>query len=318
MSHRKLTLTLFIVYIVGMTAVMIWQGIGIAPDRYAFVLLLGSLLVKRTRRFLLDWVPFLFILISYDFLRGFADNLNNRVHFFELIHFDKALFGELPTTHLQKLLYTPGVVHWYDVAFTIIYFLHFALPMAFGFLLWLYSKPRFREFTLGLLLLSYAAWITYIIYPAAPPWMAADKGYVQVDKVMFQTFGLFPEKISLPTVYHKFNPNPVAAIPSMHAGYPIFVLLFAFTIFKKKALFFLPYVLIVWFAIIYLGEHYVIDVLLGALYGVFFFIVAKKLSAHVKFLHHSETHTGSKAQLAELKNEEGDTFRWLKKKIDRF
>lgn len=56
-KHHHLSVTLFIVYIIGMTALMIWQGIGIAPDRYALILLLGSLLVKKTRAFL--WVTYL-------------------------------------------------------------------------------------------------------------------------------------------------------------------------------------------------------------------------------------------------------------------
>lgn len=89
MRHRIFNISLFVIYIVGMTALMIWQGVGIAPDRYAFVLLLASLLVKRTRSFILDWIPFLFILISYDFLRGFADNLGQRVNFLELIEMKK-------------------------------------------------------------------------------------------------------------------------------------------------------------------------------------------------------------------------------------
>src|SRR5688572_23198446 len=109
LNHHFAVIALFIIYIVGMTAVMIWQGIGIAPDRYAVILILGSLLVRRTRAFLLDWIPFLFILITYDFLRGFADNVASRVHYVELINAEKLLFnGQLPTIWLQQSLYIPG------------------------------------------------------------------------------------------------------------------------------------------------------------------------------------------------------------------
>src|SRR3989344_8461712 len=103
MNHRVFIIFSFVAYMVGMTTLMIWQGIGLAPDRYAVVLLLGSLLVKRTRKFLLDWIPFLFILISYDFLRGFADNLSTRVNFHDLLLADKILFaGVIPTQFLQE------------------------------------------------------------------------------------------------------------------------------------------------------------------------------------------------------------------------
>jgi membrane-associated phospholipid phosphatase len=276
-KHHHLTIVLFIVYIIGMTALMIWQGIGIAPDRYAAILLLGALLVRRTRAFLLDWIPFLFILISYDFLRGFADNVTLRVHYQELIDAEVWLFqGQIPTIWLQELLFVPGRISWYDFLATISYFLHFALPLGFGFLLWLDSRSRFRQFVLGIVLLSYAAWITYLAYPAAPPWLAANEGYLpEVHKIIQSTLEIFPEKLHLPTIYHQFNPNPVAAMPSMHAAYPMMVFLFAVSFFGLKALIFIPYVLFIWFSIVYLGEHYVVDIIGGAIYAVAFFLLTK-------------------------------------------
>lgn len=278
LKHHHLTIALFIAYMSIMTALMIWQGIGIAPDRYALVLLLGSLLVKKTRSFLLDWIPFLFILIAYDFLRGFADNLSPRVHYIELIEADKLLFGgNVPTLWLQERFFT-GYVGYHDILATIFYFLHFALPLAFGYLLWIDSKVRFRQFVIAILILSYAGWISYLIYPAAPPWLAAQDGYLPgVQKIIETTFTIFPEKLHLPTIYHNFNPNPVAAMPSMHAAYPLLVLLFAVRFWRTKALFFLPYVLFVWISMVYLGEHYVIDIIAGAAYAITFFFAAKLL-----------------------------------------
>lgn len=270
---------------VGMTVFMIWQGIGIAPDRYAMVLLLGSLLIKRTRSFLLDWIPFLFILIAYDFLRGLVPYLNGRVHFIELINADKFIFGVLPNTYLQNLFYHPGNLSILDYFSTLIYFLHFALPLGFGFILWITNRGHFRQFVLGILLLSYAGWISFVVYPGAPPWMAAQKGMVQVTKILDQTLAAFPDKYDLPTVYHNFNPNPVAAMPSMHAAYPVLIFLFAVSFFKKKGYLVLLYVFAVFFAMVYLGEHYFIDELVGAIYAVIFFIVAKVASSRVKFLH---------------------------------
>lgn len=275
---------LFIIYIVGMTAFMIWQGIGIAPDRYAFVLLLPALLFQRTRAFLLDWIPFLFILISYDFLRSFADTLGQKVHVQELIDGEIAIFGNLPTVELQAMLYHPGNLQWYDYYLTIFYFLHFALPLAFGYMLWIRSRGWFQEFIVAILLLSYAGWISYMIYPAAPPWLAEQDGYITgVTKILDQTLNVFPEKISLPTIYHQFTPNQVAAMPSMHAAYPFLVLLFLYSYFRWKAAFFIPYVASVWLAIIYLGEHYVIDVIAGAIYALIFFLLTKWLFKHKQF-----------------------------------
>lgn len=257
---------------------MIWQGIGIDPSRYVFVLLLASLLVKRTRSFILDWTPFLFILLSYDFLRGFADNLGPRADFVNLINLEKGLFSMIPTIELQKLLYNPSSPSPLDFIATIFYFLHFALPLSFGFMLWLYNRSHFRQFVTGILLLSYAGWLTFLIFPAAPPWLASNEGYLpKLYKILDVTLGAFPDKWNLPSVYHNFNPNPVAAMPSLHAAYPLLILLFALKFFKLKALLFAPFVLAVWISIVYLGEHYVVDIIAGVIYAVIFYFVAIRL-----------------------------------------
>lgn len=263
-----------------MTALMIWQGIGIAPDRYGFVLLFGALLVRRTRAFLLDWIPFLFILLTYDFLRGFADNLSTRAH--DLVWLEKLLFqGQVPTVWLQQQLYTPGHLHWYDILATFFYFLHFALPLGFGYILWLDNRTKFRQFVLGIVLLSYGAWISFIIFPATPPWLANQQGQLPgVTKILDKTLALFPDKYNLPSVYHNFDPNPVAAMPSLHAAYPFLVLLFALSFWGLRALWFVPYVLGVWFSIVYLGEHYVVDVIGGVIYATAFFFAAKLIYLH--------------------------------------
>lgn len=261
-----------------MTAVMVINGIGIDPSRYIFVLFIPALFLHKIRRFLLDWLPFIFLLLSYDFLRGLAPLLNNRVHYLELIQVDKLLFGELPTTWLQKNLYSPGILKWYDFAASIFYFLHFALPLGFGFLTWMINKREFKRFVTAILTLSYAGWVTYVLYPAAPPWLAQEKGLIfGVSKIIDQTLLFFPAALDLPSIYHNFNPNPVAAVPSMHAAYTFLVLLFSISIFGKKGWLFLPYFLAVAFSIVYLGEHYLIDAVLGMGYAWAFFLLSKYL-----------------------------------------
>lgn len=278
MKHRVFNVSLFVVYMVVMTIIMIKQGVGISPDRYVFILLLGSLLVKKTRSFILDWTPFLFILLSYEYLRGLAGNLGQRVNFTDLIWAEEHLFDFIPAIKLQQLFYNPGSPTWYDYVSSIFYFLHFALPLSFGFILWLYNKAYFRQFVTGLLLLSYSAWITFLIYPAAPPWMASDVGYLpKVHKILNVTLSAFPDRWDLPTIYHHFNPNPVASFPSLHAAYPFLVFLFALRFFKLKALPFILYVLIVWISIIYLGEHYVVDVIAGAAFALIFYLISIRL-----------------------------------------
>ncbi len=278
MKRRLFIISIFIIYTIIMTAGMIWQGIGIAPDRYIVVLLLATFLfTRKTRDFLVDWIPFLLLILLFDYLRGWADNSGQQVHVKELISVELTLFGELPTRTLQRWLFN-GTPHWYDYIATILYFLHFALPFNFGYIMWIYRREYFKQFVTGILLLSYAALLTFVLYPAAPPWYAQNEGYFSgITKIMDQTIQAFPEKLSVPTVYHKFNTNPVAALPSLHAAYPFIIFLFALSFFKKKGWFFFPYVLAMWVSIVYLGEHYVIDVILGAVYALIAFLLTRKV-----------------------------------------
>jgi len=265
-----------------MTALMIWLGLGITPDRYVLMLTLGILFIGRLRKFLLDWLPFLFILISYDFLRSLADHLNNRVHYMELIRADQWLFGVIPTVFLQEKFYQTGRLQWYDFLSVFFYFLHFALPLAFGFILWLKNRLYFKKFAVNLLVLSYAAFFTYVIFPASPPWLSNRMGLLpDVTKILDVILKLFPQRLDLPTIYNNFDPNPVAAVPSLHAAYPFLVLILSCKFFGKKGLLFIPYVLGVWFSIVYLGEHYVIDIILGVVYTVATLLVTGFIHYHL-------------------------------------
>lgn len=285
MSHRAFTIILFTIYMTLASAFLIYEGKWVAPDKLVLFLLLGCLLIGRGRQFILDWLPFVFILLSYDFLRGFADNLGSRVHFQEMINVDKFLFGSVPTVALQQRWFRPDSLQWYDYYFTLIYFLHFALPLGFAFLLWLTKRHQFRQFITGILVLSYGALATYLFYPAAPPWLASEQGYLPpIEKVLFTTTAFFSSALDVPTIYNQFNPNPIAAVPSLHAAYPFLIFLFAWKFFRWKSFWFLPYVLSVWITLVYFGEHYVIDIILGIFYSFFAY------TASVQVLHTSRFH----------------------------
>src|SRR5579859_3674020 len=113
-KQHKIQIAVFSLYILIVTVVMIWEGVGIDPSRYIFVLFIPAFFLRRTRYFLLDWIPFVFWILSYDFLRGLAGVLEPRANFFFAINADKALFAVVPTVALQQLLYSAGYLHWYD------------------------------------------------------------------------------------------------------------------------------------------------------------------------------------------------------------
>ncbi len=272
-------LTIFVAYIVFAIGLTVWRGVNfIEPDRWAIFLLIGAIVLGKWKAFLRDWVPFVFLLFGFEFLRGIAGDRvatgelsreqHSGVHVESLIAADRAFFGEIPATWLQDKLYVAGTVHWYDLLAVMVYGLHFVFPLVFAFMLWIKRKDRFWQFTIGLLVMSYLGFAGFLLYPAAPPWLAQQWGYIQdLHNPFDQAF-----KVLAPRRYDNFDtmtlwtlrsPNPVAAMPSLHAAYPWFVLLFAIKFYGWRGLIFFVYNAMVWFSVVYLGHHWVIDILAG-------------------------------------------------------
>jgi hypothetical protein len=266
------------VYVMTLCAYMISHRVWFSPDQFFIFAVLGTLAIGKSKAFIRDWGPFLVLFLGYEFLRGLVPLISHNVHIMPMINADKFIFGFIPTIKFQQWFYDPNHLKWYDFVAVTFYIMHFVTPMVVGYLLWLKDRGYFRKYTVGLLLLSYAAFLTYIIYPAMPPWMASSQGYLppihEVTGVVMSHF--LPTKISLPSVYKFMRPNPVAAIPSLHAAFPLIIFLFVFKKSKKASLLVLPYVIGVWFAVIYLGEHYFIDVLIGAVYATSAFLITNR------------------------------------------
>jgi hypothetical protein len=256
------------------TALLVGLGVPLPPDRYFVVLLVPVLFIRRARAFVLDWSPFLLLLFSYEFLRGLAGKVG-QVHYFVAMHFDQLLFGIPPSVWLQQR-FAHSVPAPYDYVAAVLYLMHFVAPLTFAFVLWMRSREEFARFTSSFLVLSYAALATFVVFPAAPPWLASQQGYLpEVHEQVGVVLSVFPSHFNLPTVYQLFDPNQVAAIPSLHAAYPLLLLLFACRFFGRRALVLAPYVVGVWLAVIYMGEHYVFDVAVGALYSVAAFVLTE-------------------------------------------
>lgn len=217
-----------------------------------------------------DWLPIVIVLAAYDFTRGAADSLGVGVHVHPMIDFDRTLFfGETPTEWLQSHLYEPGVVHWWDVAFALVYTSYFVVPFALAGVLWARDRLAFLRFTRRLVSLALAGLATYIAFPAAPPWMAGEMGLLNgVQRTTSEgwavlgvgTAGLFSEGQAVA--------NSVAAVPSLHAAFSALVAIFLWPRVRPRLRPLLAlYPLAMGLSLIATGEHYFFDVLLGWLYA---------------------------------------------------
>jgi membrane-associated phospholipid phosphatase len=74
-------------------------------------------------------------------------------------------------------------------------------------------------------------------------------------------------------IWNRASSNPVAAFPSLHAGFPWLTLLFAVKFFGGRGLVFLLYNVALWFSVVYLGHHWVIDIVGGIIWATICFVV---------------------------------------------
>lgn len=257
-----------------------------------------------------DWLPLIAVLFLYDFLRGAADEVGSRLtdlpalmrdaagtrldyaHVLPQLRADEVLFGwftggAVPTVWLQERLYVAGDVQWYDIAIVPVYMSHFLVPMALAVALWVTRYDLFRRYVWTLVALTVMTLATYALFPAAPPWMAGLNGYLpDVARVTSETLqatgiGTIRSAVARGEAYA----NAVAAIPSLHSGIPMMVLLFTWPLIRVRTRVLLGlYIVAMTFTLTYGGEHYIVDAFLGwayaavAVYGVAWVFRRRRIS----------------------------------------
>ncbi|MEV4756267.1 phosphatase PAP2 family protein [Micromonospora sp. NPDC049559] len=266
-----------------------WLVIGLPTDPlYAFAWLWTATIAwhsdrpwRSHLRFARDWLPVVLLLTAYNLSRGFADN-GATPHALELVAADHWMFGwatggQVPTVWLQQHLYDPVAVHWWDVLASWVYFSHFVVSLAAAVVLWLRDRARWAAFMRRWAFLSAAGLVTYFLYPAAPPWWAAQNGLIE-DVVRISTRGW--KEFGMHGAGNLLNAgqiasNPVAAMPSLHTAFALFVVLFFLGSTRRRWWpLLLAYPLAMTFTLVYSGEHYMIDVLVGWAYvGLTYLVV---------------------------------------------
>ncbi len=248
-------------------------GLDWTPDKTLLILLVPSLVIGRARRYLLDFVPFALAIVAYAELRGLAHVLVPHPFYIPQIRLERALFGSpIPTVALQHALWHGGT-RWYDAASTAILQLHTVAPPIVGYLLWLRRRALFYRFTAAILTLSFAAAVVFVVFPAAPPWAASRAGAIGHVMQLPLTKTVATSALAGTSASWSFliPKNPYAAIPSLHAGYAFLLALFLACLFLRSGLRYrflavaacAVYPVAQSLAIVYTGNHYVVDILCG-------------------------------------------------------
>jgi membrane-associated phospholipid phosphatase len=252
-------------YLLLVSGIMIWRGISVSPDYLLLILVPVALLSGRILGFLRDWVPFIALFLGYEAVRGIAPKTGIPVHYGFVIRIDRALFGGTdPSRWLQAHL---GQLHWLAVACTVVYFCHFLIPIATGMVLWLIDRVQFLRFTVALLGMSFAGFVFFVLVPVAPPWLAGR------HHLLTGVHSLIALPSAVSPYYNWLNPDASAAFPSLHAAFPLLCALALWPVSRRAGVAALLWSGAVWFSVVYLGQHYVTDVIGGIVLAVVTWLV---------------------------------------------
>jgi hypothetical protein len=212
-------------------------------------------------------------------------------------------FGDVPTVWLQERIVAPyGAIPWWETIMSVVYLSFFVVPLVLAGALWLRSRAQFVQFMTRLMIVSAIALIGYVVVPSAPPWAAARCTHAEVadhpvdplcmddnhpsDRGETVLRGIHPDNGFSPVVRRITTrgfleipgmhltggfirtgidaSNPVAAVPSLHAAESLLVAVFAWPLVRRRWRPLLAlYPLVMGFTLVWGGDHYVFDILLG-------------------------------------------------------
>ena len=180
------------------------------------------------------------------------------------IRADTALGGGTPPTiRLQKLLGREGVVRPHDYALSAVHWSWFMFPHGSLLYMLLRHPTKYRRATVLMAVCFDLGCVVYWAVPTAPPWWAAQNGNMPPVRRIMAEVGERVWGRLWPPLYHSLQGNPFAAMPSLHFGTSVMAARVLSTVGRGPAALGWTYALTLGFGLVYLGEHYVVDLIAG-------------------------------------------------------
>lgn len=262
-----------------------WMG-GLHRIHFIYACLLTTLVLihYQTRLYFIVAAPIFIHNILYDSFRYIPFDWFLPIRIAEPYQLDQWLFGvkwgdQVLLFHEYLQQFSNGFLYVFS---GLLYHVHEAMIFIFIFLLWkIRSLDLAFRFSITFLFMNLLAFATYLFYPASAPWYVEQYGFLQPDGPVFgSAAGLakFDQLLSIQVSQNLYQLNPVVfgAIPSMHAGFAALIWLFANQVGPILRWFFALYFFGMCFAALYLGHHYLIDLVIGVLYALIAYFIVEK------------------------------------------
>jgi hypothetical protein len=198
-----------------------------------------------------------------------------RVYIDYPIRLDRVLgLGELPTQRLQRTLAlvdpASGEPSWraLDRVLVWTHWVWFAIPhCSLAYILVAHPRRFSRAAVMTYAVFDLGASF-YWLAPTAPPWYAASAvgegaGEELAVRRMMVEYGELFWRDGWGPLYSVFGGNPLAAMPSLHLATSLMAALLLAETGPVAGAFGFSYAFTLAFALVYIGEHYVVDLLAG-------------------------------------------------------
>jgi hypothetical protein len=190
--------------------------------------------------------------------------LTERVRVDYPIAIDRRLgLGVPPTIRLQRLICRTGATRKFDPILVWVHWLWFLQPHSVCAWILVRHPERFTRSATLISSLFHLGSVVYILVPTAPPWWAAEQGRLpECRRLMVEVGEPFWGDL-WPRLYDFLGGNPVAAMPSLHFSSSVMAAHVLTEVGSVEGALGWAYAGTLGFALVYLGEHYLIDLLAG-------------------------------------------------------
>lgn len=207
---------------------------------------------------------------AYEMPNDDSERLAARVLLDYPIAIDRALgFGVPPTLRLQRAFSTPGAVNRFERVLVWSHWMWFAVPHVSVAYVWWRAPDRFPGAAARMYGVFDLGAVFYWTIPTAPPWYAAARGRMEdretlrVRRMMIEYGQQFwGERWG--SLYDVLGGNPLAAMPSLHFATSLMAAHLLAEVGPVAGFVGWSYAVTLGLALVYLGEHYAIDLIAGA------------------------------------------------------
>jgi membrane-associated phospholipid phosphatase len=206
---------------------------------------------------------------AYEMPNDDPERLARRVRIDYPVRIDRAIgLGTLPGLRLQRVFSRPGTWRPYEKVLVWAHWLWFFIPHTTIAYILVRHRHRFERSAVRMYAVFDLGVSVYWFVPTAPPWYAAAQGRLEDGRTptirrMMLEYGETFWRDRWDALYDALAGNPLAAMPSLHFATSAMAAMLLAEIGPVHGAIGWSYALTLGVALVYLGEHYVADLIAG-------------------------------------------------------